>query len=167
MGQPNQTNQIHQPNQPEREQPSAQSTTPTTPPRMRTLATLAVGDTAMFFIFAAVGRASHNEAAGFGSLLAIAGTAAPFIIGWFIAAPLVGAYRLPQRGQATAPSLPHFIQRSALAWLAAWPLGLLLRSLLLWRPAPLTFALITFITNLVLLGCWRSLFAWWQARRRI
>jgi hypothetical protein len=52
-----------------------------------------IGDALALLIFAALGRASHGEAAGLTALTQVAETAAPFIIGWFAVAPLFGAYR--------------------------------------------------------------------------
>lgn len=140
--------------------------------------TLASGDTAMFLIFAAVGRMSHQEAAGLTALFEVVKTAAPFIAGWFLTAPCIGGYRLlplhaSENQSPTSHGAPHahialdrVIRHTALAWVVAWPAGLLLRALFLWRPIPLTFALVTFITNLVLLIGWRTLFAFWLSRRQ-
>src|SRR5882757_7272558 len=57
---------------------------------------LVIGDVIVFLIFAAVGRRSYGEAASISSLLQVAGTAAPFALGWFIVAPFIGAYRRHQ-----------------------------------------------------------------------
>lgn len=132
----------------------------------------------MFIIFAAVGRMSHAEPAGLAALDQVLQTAIPFIAGWFITAPFVGAYRLQPAHPHSKQTAPHppgestpyatpqqILKRTAIAWLCAWPVGLLFRALLLWRPIPLTFALITGVTNLLLLGSWRMLFAVWQSQR--
>lgn len=74
------------------------------------------------------------EAAGLAALPQIIETAAPFMIGWFAIAPLVGAYRAEQT--ATPRSM---LGRTALAWLIAWPIGLGLRALIRrdWYPTDL------------------------------
>jgi hypothetical protein len=129
-------------------------------------AVLVVGDIISFLIFAALGRSSHSETTQF---MEVAGVAAPFVVGWFAMAPLLGAYRLPgpRPAEGAGRVLPaSFVARTALAWLVAWPLGLLLRGLLLQRGIPLTFALITGVTNLLLLCGWRGIFAWLATRRR-
>jgi hypothetical protein len=116
-------------------------------------AALAGGDALVFLLFAAIGRSSHGAAAGLDALLQVAGTAAPFAAGWLVAAPLVGAYR-----PAVIAALRPMLARTALAWLAAWPVGLGLRALLLQRGIPISFALVTLATVLLLLLAWRSLF---------
>ncbi|HLG62775.1 MAG TPA: DUF3054 domain-containing protein [Ktedonosporobacter sp.] len=116
------------------------------------IAMLVVGDAIIFLIFSAIGRRSHNEAAGFDALWQIALTAAPFALGWFLVSPFVGAFR---RGLEMQPR--KMITRTTLAWTAAWPVGLLIRGLTEQRVPPLSFALITLITNMVLLVLWRGL----------
>jgi hypothetical protein len=129
--------------------------------RVRRSALLAAGDALAFMIFAALGRASHSEAAGFAAILQVAETAAPFAIGWFVVAPFAGTYR------ADIASRPRqMLERSALAWLLAWPIGLLLRALIRQTTIPLSFALVTLITNLLILLGWRGLFAWLNAKRK-
>ena len=128
--------------------------------RVRRSALLAVGDALAFMIFAALGRASHSEAAGIAAILQVAETAAPFAIGWFVVAPFAGTYR------ADIASRPRqMLERSALAWLLAWPIGLLLRALIRQTSIPLSFALVTLITNMLILLGWRGLFAWLNVRR--
>jgi hypothetical protein len=126
---------------------------------------LVVGDIVSFLAFAALGRSSHGEAAGLGAFLEVVKTAAPFLLGWFLAAPFLGAYRLAEKPGAPLLRVVPFARRTALAWLAAWPLGLALRALFLWRGIPVSFALVTFITNIIFLVGWRSLFAWLASRR--
>lgn len=136
-----------------------------------TRAVLVLGDCISFLVFAAIGRSSHGEAAGFGALLEVVKTAAPFLLGWFLAAPWLGAYRLTplpaiDRRATNANPLMPFIKRTALAWVVAWPIGLGLRALFLQRGIPLSFAIIVFLTNTVLLVGWRSFFAWGVLGRR-
>lgn len=122
------------------------------------IALLVLGDCLAFLVFAAIGRRSHGYAAGFDALIEVAGTAAPFILGWFIVAPFAGAFRpLPEgpRGEV----IGAMAGRTLLAWALACPLGLLLRALILWREIPPSFAAVTFITNLIILGGWRLLFS--------
>jgi hypothetical protein len=117
---------------------------------------LVIGDAIVFLIFAAVGRRSHGEAASFSSFLQIVGTAAPFALGWFIIAPLVGAYR---RRQTTG--VRKMAQWTALSWLAAWPATMLFRGVAVDRAVPpWTFMLISLISNMLFLEVWRVLFAW-------
>jgi Protein of unknown function (DUF3054) len=129
------------------------------PSGLRRGALLAAGDALAFMVFAAIGRASHNEAAGLAALAQIAETAAPFAAGWFVVAPLAGALRAEVAAQPR-----RMLARTALAWLLAWPIGLLLRALIRQTSIPLSFAIVTLITNMLILLGWRSAFAW-LARR--
>jgi len=126
---------------------------------MRRTAVLAIGDALAFMIFAAIGRASHSEAAGLDAILQIAETAAPFAISWFVVAPLTGAFK------AETSDPRSMLMHSALAWLLAWPLGLALRALFRHSGIPITFAIITLITVMIILLGWRGAFAWLTARR--
>src|SRR5215470_3909239 len=83
-------------------------------------AALALGDACSFFVFAAVGRASHNETAGVTAFVEVAKTAAPFALGWFAIAPFFGLYR-----RAHTATVQTMLLRTTLAWLCAWPLGLI------------------------------------------
>lgn len=117
---------------------------------------LVIGDAIVFLIFAAVGRRSHGEAASLSSFLQVTGTAAPFALGWFIIAPLVGAYR---RRQTTG--VRKMAQWTALSWLAAWPVTMLFRGIIVDRAVPpWTFMIISLISNMLFLEIWRVLFAW-------
>jgi hypothetical protein len=130
------------------------------PANVRRGALLAGGDALAFLVFSALGRASHSEAAGLDAIMAVAETAAPFAIGWFAVAPLAGAFKPEVVGRPR-----RMLARTALAWLLAWPLGLLLRALIRQAGIPLSFALVTLITNLLILLSWRGAFAWLASRR--
>jgi hypothetical protein len=120
------------------------------------ITSLVIGDVIVFLVFSAIGRRSHNEAAGLSSLMQIAITAAPFAIGWFIVSPFVGAFK---RGLEVRPG--KMAQRTALSWVASWPLALALRGIFVDHGVPpLTFAIITLISNIILLLVWRVPFAW-------
>jgi FlaA1/EpsC-like NDP-sugar epimerase len=121
---------------------------------------LVLGDACSFLLFAAVGRASHNEAAGLGAFLLVAETAAPFALGWFVVAPFFGVYR-----RATTSSVRSMLLRTALAWLCAWPVGLLLRGIFRSEVPPVSFAIVTLVANMLFLGLWRGAFAWIAHRR--
>ncbi|HEY7123229.1 MAG TPA: DUF3054 domain-containing protein [Ktedonobacterales bacterium] len=123
-------------------------------------AALVVGDACSFLIFAAVGRASHDEAAGLAAFFLVAQTAAPFALGWYIVAPFFGVYR-----RANTSGVRRMLLRTALAWVCAWPVGLLLRGIFKSEIPPVSFAIVTLIANLVFLGVWRGAFAWVAHRR--
>jgi FlaA1/EpsC-like NDP-sugar epimerase len=123
-------------------------------------AALVLGDACSFFIFAAVGRASHDEAAGLAAFFLVAQTAAPFALGWFVVAPFFGVYR-----RANTSGVRSMLLRTALAWVCAWPVGLLLRGIFRSEIPPVSFAIVTLIANMVFLGLWRGAFAWITHRR--
>ena len=87
-------------------------------------------------------------------------TALPVAVAWFGVGALLGGYR--REAYATPGGAAR---RAALIWLVAGPLGVVLRALWLMRPIAWTFALITFVTNLILLTGWRAVFAWATGRR--
>ena len=121
---------------------------------------LIIGDIIALLVFAAIGRRSHGEAAGLAALAEVASTATPFIGGWLAAAALLGAYKA---GVTTGPLA--MARRTALAWLAALPLGSALRALTVGRLSPPSFYIVTFLVVLALLCGWRAAFAWWEGRR--
>lgn len=111
------------------------------------IATLAVGDVLVFLIFAVLGMRSHSEGVTVPSVLLVA---APFIVAWFLVSPFVGAFR---RGLEVQPR--RMVQRTLLSWVAAWPVALLFRGLIRGEVPPLSFALVTLFTNMLLLLLWR------------
>jgi len=77
-----------------------------------------VGDAVALMTFAAIGRGNH--ASSDGSVLL---TAFPFLLSWFLCAPVLGAYR-------SSPSLKKAVTTALPAWALSVPLGCLLRGLL-------------------------------------
>ena len=127
----------------------------------RRIATLVAGDLVAFNIVTAIGLLSHGELTGLNALSEVATIAAPFAIGWFLIAPFAGAFRADIAGRPG-----RILPRAALAWLIALPIGLLLWSLIRQKQVQPAFALVTFITNLVVLLGWRGVFAWLVGRNR-
>jgi hypothetical protein len=89
-------------------------------------------------------------------------TAIPFALGWFLVAPFLGAYRRTLTEQPL-----EMLKRTELAWVASWPAALILR----WALAsdhniPVSFAFVILIVNAILLGGWRTLFAFITSRAR-
>ena len=130
----------------------------------RTVA-LVAGDVVSFLVFAAVGRGSHGEASGLGAGVEIARTALPFALGWFVVSPFIGAFR---RRLTDTPL--RMLVRTEVAWLAAWPVAMLLRRIFVNDTITvrnfLVFALVVLITNAVFLGVWRTGFALVERMRR-
>jgi hypothetical protein len=127
----------------------------------RQIATLAAGDIVAFNVVTAIGLISHSRMTGLDALAEVATVAAPFAIAWFVVAPFAGAFRGDIAGQPR-----RILPRAALAWLIALPIGLLLWSLIRQKPVQPAFAVVTFITNLIVLLGWRGVFAWLVARAR-
>jgi hypothetical protein len=123
-------------------------------------AVLAVGDIVMLLLFAALGRRSHGEAAGFGAVLEVGRTALPFILGWLAAAPLAGAFS-PARTTGLAPML----RATLLGWAGGLLVGAGIRVLMIGRLSPVSFYVVTFLVALLLLGGWRAVFALVEGRR--
>jgi len=116
---------------------------------------LVIGDLLCFLIFAALGRNTHGEASGFAAIPQIILTALPFIAGWFLVSPFVGAFRHKILSQPLAMAI-----RTALAWLIAWPVAMLLRGIFVDHSVPpLSFAIIVLLFNMLLLLIWRWPFA--------
>ena len=120
------------------------------------IAALVAGDLIAFVAFATLGRDTHHEATGFDAIGQTLWTALPFALGWFLVAPWLGAFR---RAGAERPL--QMLQRAEIAWLASWPVTLLLR----WaftsdhHIPPLSFAIVALLANAVILGGWRTAFA--------
>ncbi|HEU0028949.1 MAG TPA: DUF3054 domain-containing protein [Ktedonobacterales bacterium] len=115
---------------------------------------LVVGDAVSFLVFAGLGRNQHGEASGLGALGQIALTAVPFALGWFLVSPWVGVYR-----RQLTNTVRRMASRTELAWLASYPVALILRVLIAPdHQMPWTFALVILLANALLLGAWRSAF---------
>ena len=124
-------------------------------PYKRAVILLVIGDLLCFLIFVALGRSSHREASGFAALPQLIITALPFIAGWFLVAPFVGAFRHKILAQPRS-----MVIRTALAWLIAWPVAMLLRGIFVDHGVPpLSFAIIVLLFNMLLLLVWRWPFA--------
>ncbi|MDQ7029038.1 MAG: DUF3054 domain-containing protein [Ardenticatenia bacterium] len=113
--------------------------------------TLLIGDTITLFVFAWLGRMSHQKS----GLIEVVGTAWPFWVGWWCASVVLGAYR----PDASALPPTAALRLVAKTWALGIPLGLLVRALWTRRPIPLSFAVVTLLTTLVLMSLWRTGFA--------
>lgn len=122
-------------------------------------ALLVAGDVLAFHIVSAIGLASHGELTGIGALPQVVEIAVPFAAGWLAVAPFAGAFR----GQV-ASQPRRMLARTALAWTIACPIGLLLWSLVRQKSIQPAFAIVTLITNMVILLGWRGAFAWLAGR---
>lgn len=107
-----------------------------------------VGDTAVFLIFAALGRSAHRETSG---PLHVLGVAAPFLAGWFVVAVLVGAYRAEAFRSVRAA-----LRRTVTASIPGGLVALTIRSVLEGRVVPFSFVLVALSFCLGALSIWRA-----------
>ena len=121
----------------------------------RAVILLVIGDALCFLIFVVLGRSSHNETSGFAAIPQIIITALPFIAGWFLVSPFLGAFR-----HMILAHPRSMVIRTALAWLLAWPVAMLLRGIFVDHGVPpLSFSIIVLLFNMLLLLIWRWPFA--------
>ncbi|GAB7090372.1 DUF3054 domain-containing protein [Halorubrum luteum] len=120
----------------------------------RGAAPLAVGDVFVLVAFLTAGTLSHTTTQFLiENPLYLAQVLAPFLIGWAIAAPLVGAY---SAGAAeTAKSSVPLVVRS---WIPAAVIGFVLRTFVFTGGVAPAFVAITLVGGMVVLGAWRVLY---------
>ena len=120
----------------------------------RAAAPLAVGDVLVLLALLTVGTVNHT---GVDFLLDdpvyLLGVWAPFLIGWALFAPLVGAYSAG--AVETAKSSVPLVVRS---WVPAAVVGFLLREFVFRGNAAPTFMIITFVLGVLALGGWRAIY---------
>lgn len=124
---------------------------------------LAVGDVVVLVALLSLGTARHN---GFTYLtenpVGLALTLLPFLVGWAVAAPLIGAY-----SAGAAESAKAAIPLAVRSWVVADVIGVVLRVVLPFDSnGPLAgrlttlgiFFVVTLVVGLVGLGVWRWLY---------
>lgn len=116
---------------------------------------LAVGDVIVILGLLTFGALQHNTTTYLAeNPVYLLGVFAPFLIGWVVVAPLVGAYA-PGAVESAKASVPLVIR----SWIPAAIVGLLLRAGGLFHGgAALTFAAVMIVTGSVALGIWRYLY---------
>lgn len=128
------------------------SDTPARFDRSATTAALLVGDLAIIVLQLSAGLLAHGEdplaEPGY-----TAATVAPFLVGWLLAAPMLGAYTARIR-----ESFVETVLSVGLAWIVATLIGAGLRATpWLQGSAPAAFVAVTVGTGLVTLLPWRLL----------
>lgn len=116
---------------------------------------LAVGDLLVVAAVFSAGTVHHNGLAFvLGNPGYLLSTIAPFLIGWIVAAPVLGAYA-PGAAESAKAAVPLALR----SWLVADAIALGIRSTSLAHGGvQLTFVAISVVTGLVGLGLWRTLF---------
>lgn len=118
-------------------------------------AVLLVGDLVCFLVFALLGLRSHEDGITLGGVLR---AATPFQAGWLIAG-LVPTFH----ERRSAHRRTGVLRR----WAPAWVVGLGLRTLLFDRSFEVSFAIVSFIANGLILLLWRSVLARLLFRERL
>lgn len=120
---------------------------------------LAVGDVAAIGLFVVLGEYTHGIDP-FAAVGRVAGTLAPFLIGWFLVAGVGGLYA----GTATR-SVRTAVVSTVVAWVLAVAIAQGLRATALFHGgAALTFALVSVLVGGTLLVAWRGLATWIDGR---
>lgn len=119
--------------------------------------TLIAGDVLALLLFVVVGRLSHDMTSDW--LANVARIATPFLLGWFLVAVLVGAYRLQL---VSDPG--QFLLRTIVSWLVGTGLALVFRVLLFGDTVTWAFALVALAFTGLFLISWRGIFLWWANR---
>jgi hypothetical protein len=116
---------------------------------------LAVGDVLVIGLLLTLGTINHSSVEFvLGNPAYLAGTLAPFYIGWIVVAPLVGAYSAGAAESAKA-SVPLVVR----SWVGADVLGLLLRATPVFHGGvEIVFVAVTMAVGILGLGLWRYLF---------
>ena len=116
---------------------------------------LAVGDVLVILLFVYAGALNHGEVsfppAGAEGVTTVLAVAAPFLVGWLIAAPLVGAYSAGAVESSKA-SVPLAVR----SWIPAAVIGLLVRATP-WVPGGVApaFVVVMLVGGAVAVGIWR------------
>lgn len=113
---------------------------------------LAVGDVLVLLAFLTAGALEHNTVSELtADPVYAAEIYVPFLIGWVVAAPLIGAYSAGAVESAKA-SVPLAIR----SWIAAAVIGLVLRATPLFHGGvDPVFAIVMLVGGSVVLGLWR------------
>jgi hypothetical protein len=111
---------------------------------------LAFIDATAILIFATIGKASHASD-GTIDLIAVTVTALPFLLSWFVTAPLLGCYT-----PGATSDIKSAVFQTAKGWIIAVPLGCVLRGVIKGYVPPMPFVIVTLISTLIILGIGRS-----------
>lgn len=116
---------------------------------------LAVGDILAIVAVLTAGTIQHNGAAFVtANPLYLAGVLVPFLLGWAVAAPLLGAYS-PGAAESAKAAIPLAVR----SWVVADIAGVVLRATPLFHGGfALTFLAVSLVTGLVAIVAWRWLY---------
>lgn len=119
---------------------------------------LGIGDALVFLAFAIIGILSHGKTL---SLINLVNDSIPLMLGWFIVAPLVGAFSRTKTNEVGKMAL-----YTILAWLPSFVLGMIFRGVAVEHTVPQTsFMIVTLIINMIFLLIWRVPFVWLRRKK--
>lgn len=120
---------------------------------------LVIGDTIVFLVFAITGILQHKKPL---TPTNLANDAIPFLLGWFLIAPLIGAFARKKTDRPGKMAL-----YTVLAWLPSFVLGMTFCGIAVDHQVPPTsFMLVVLITNTIFLLIWRIPFAFLTGKRK-
>lgn len=111
---------------------------------------LVFADVAALITFAAIGRSNHGEGV---DILALLGTAAPFVVSWLLLSPLLGTYS--REATSSKGGIPVKI---APGWLVSVALALAIRGTLKGAIPPTPFIVVSMVSTFGLLSAYRYLY---------
>lgn len=118
--------------------------------RGRFLLPLLIGDVVTVTLFTALGMLEHRTVAGFSSVLV---TATPFLIAWIAVGLWLGVF-----WERAVTTVGIAVRSILLPWILTVPIALQLRTLMLQRGAPISFALVVLgLGGMFLIG-WRIIY---------
>lgn len=115
---------------------------------------LYLGDLFSILLFAIIGRQSHDISTGIAAFGDLINTAAPFIIGWFLVAPWLGAFQ-PEAWQSAKSAILTVLK----AIVPALIVSILVRALFEGGFSPIVFYLVAGSFMLLTLVIWRLVYA--------
>lgn len=111
---------------------------------------LLIGDVVTVTLFTALGMLEHRTVAGFSSVLV---TATPFLIAWIAVGLWLGVF-----WERAVTTVGIAVRSILLPWILTVPIALQLRTLMLQRGAPISFALVVLgLGGMFLIG-WRIIY---------
>jgi len=114
---------------------------------------LYLGDIFSILLFAIIGRQSHDMATESAAFTAVFNTAAPFIIGWFLVAPWLGAFQ-PEAWQSAKSAVLTVLK----AIVPALIVSILVRALFEGGFSPIVLYLVAGSFMLLMLVIWRLIY---------
>lgn len=115
---------------------------------------MAVGDVLVLSLLITVGTLNHTTTEFLlSNPVHLAGVIAPFLIGWILSAPLVGAYS-PGAVETAKAAVPLAVR----SWIPAVAIGFLLRVYVFGGGAAIPFVIVMVVLGALSLAVWRIVY---------